>query len=123
MEDAMYEILGILLIPTVALIWGLGTFIYKAIAHYVYKAQSKPLFKDAVNHGIRHQSDGKQYRVKKGVYDEYILTDQQSHESFIMSEKHLWECLRKRRTALSKKYSHENSYYIITYDSYIYNPI
>ena len=116
MEEQSYEILSGLLIAVIA-------FLYKIISDIVYKLQSKPLFRDALNHGILDKADGKQYRVKKGSYDEYILIDRKTSEHFIMSEKHLWECLRKRKDGYVKKYSHQNSYCIITYSHWDYNPI
>ena len=53
------------------------------------------LFRDAIEYGIY---DGiKKYRVKRGAYDEYILTSEDGKDSVSISEEHLWQRLRKKK--------------------------
>lgn len=83
--------IGVLLVPYI---------LYNGIEKCVFRLRSKGVFEDALEYGIY---DGifagrKKFNVKKGVYDEYILTAaDNSKETFVMSELHLWNCLKKKR--------------------------
>ena len=89
-----------------------------------FSNKKRRLLDDVLDHGMLDKADGRRYRVKKGLFDEYILIDRKTGESFIMSEKHLLECLKKEKlngvTSNGKPYYYSKC--IITYEYNDYTP-
>lgn len=87
----------------VSILWSVGIFLVPYILFYgidkcIFRLRSKRVFEEALEYGVY---DGiwafrKKFKVKKGMYDEYILTSDDGKETFVMSELHLWNCLKKK---------------------------
>lgn len=93
---------GILLVPYI---------LFNGIDKCIFRLRSKRVFEEALEYGVYDSiwACRKKFKVEKGMYDEYILTSDDGKETFVMSELHLWNCLKKKRGLSDWQIAYHNS--------------